>query len=245
MPWGQAQGNPPKLILEKALLVGTGSHHCQHPTTDPPDAQAHTRSLVPNTLGSCPSGCLGAQGSAGGMRTGLGVSGLERWGTAGQGMRDPWAAGTWVSVGASRACGRWVWGLPGCAVGVGSWYPLPSAQCPLPSAWCLLLPTGPQCAVPPPHCPHRCPYWCVVPMLVPVLGAGAQCLVHGMQCWCQWMVPVPILVSVCGPGSADSEWYHCRLCGVCCALCGAGASAQYQCPCWCCYPLPGSRANAQ
>lgn len=55
------------------------------------------------------------------------------------------------------------------------------------------------------------------------------------QCWCQWMVLVPVLVSVPSPGGADSAWWHCLLCGVHRALCGAGASAQYQCLCW--YPL--------
>lgn len=63
----------------------------------------------------------------------------------------------------------------------------------------------------------------MVPVLVPVPGDGAQCLVRGMYCWCQWMVLVLILVSMPGPGSGDSAWYHCL-------LCGAHAGAGIHCP---------------
>lgn len=156
---GAGTGQPPKPILEKALLVGTGSHHGQHPTTDPPDAQAHTRLLGFSTLGSYPSGCLGAQGSAGGMRilaetwhwgVRAGEEGHSRAGCEGPlGCRNLSAPGGKQSpAGGSGGCQK-----------VRS----PPAQdlCVVLSALC------PWCAVSPLHCP------CLLP------GTSVRC-----QCWC-------------------------------------------------------------
>lgn len=213
----------PVMLWGQALGVGTVSHHSHHLTMQPPDAQAHTRLLGPRTLSSCPSGCLEAQGSPGELRTPAEPGQSWRGGAHQTGCERPLGCRAFIGHGDKQSLAGGSGGFQGCrclvfcmVLRTRAWYTVPSAQCLVLGVCCFT------------HCHHplslpAAQYQCVLPILEPVHGAGAQCLAHHMLCWYQWVATVPVLVSVPGPG--DSAQYHCLMCGVWHTLCGAGARA--------------------